>query len=90
MDMKKEHLKIYVVSESSYGNIFMWDEELKDARYYTSGDRNGFKKNGGNFRSCNFRLPTSEEEFWLLECIRLDRFIPFKELNFNKNYELWI
>lgn len=67
----------------------MWDNNLNDAKYYTSNSRSGFCKNGGGFSKTKNRLPTILEKNWLLAMIKEDKFIPLNKLKYNNIYELW-
>ena len=82
--------EIYVDTKHTPGNIFMWSSKIRDAKYYTSGSRTGFDKNGGSFNlSSPFRLATFEEREWLLTMIKANKFIEFSDMKFEKGYELW-
>ncbi len=84
--------EIYTDLKYTPGNIFMWDEKLNDAKYYTSGGRDGFATYGGGFGGGwegVTRLATFEEKEWMLAMIKVNKFIEFSSMNFSKTYELW-
>lgn len=88
--LRKEDLITGEIYKHSNGNIFMWGE--RDARYYLGNNCDEFigypTMNSGNFYEGN---PANEfDKQWLLECIRLNKFISKDELTIIlTNYEIY-
>ena len=86
-----ETIKGNVYISLAYGNIFMSNGNGKSS-YYLGNNCTIFKKGDGYFKDqCVDAGP--ENTFWMKECIRLNEFIEFKDLDFSKiediQYEIY-
>ena len=72
---------------------FIFDKRKSHRTWHVSDDSKSLSPNGAVFNSKfekdikNLRFATPKEKKWLLECIRLNKYIPLNEIKVIENVE---